>query len=347
MSQYSFDEHYVEMLRAAMCRWETRQYVLHRLDDSLRVLGLHESCVNAIISILTEFVRQPVSPRFLTERLQEFENEWRVHLDRKYLRDYEARRWEFMSKYVLNVVPAPVNRCLDVGCGRGCITATIFQQKLAKSVVGIDASDFKKEWNERLSESAITGNQTKAAVEYKSVPIGQIESWLKHAGQFDLILLFYVLHHSEEYWTNKTLESLKARLSDQGRIIILEDSLEVAESVLAVSDPLDLTRIWRQWATSAGPYTLTPAYDVQVVLDFIAVQLLAGFCDVRMPCQYRTNNEWKRYFQLLGYEVENVQYIGFPEGRDIDVPQSVFVLKLPETAGATSGTEFLKSVQSG
>lgn len=346
MAQLYFDEHYVEMLRSAMCRWETRQYVLHRLDDSLRMLKLHEHCVNAIISILTDFVRQPITSSYLAERLQDFQNEWRVHLDRKYLRDYEATRWDFMSKYVLNLVTTPVNRCLDVGCGRGCVTATLFQEKLVKSVVGIDASDFKKEWNERVSESATTGKQTKSAVEYKSVPIGRIESWLEHAGQFELILLFYVLHHSEEYWATKTLDSLKARLGDEGRIIIVEDSLEVDGSVPAASDPLDLTRIWRQWATSAGAYPLTPAYDAQVLLDFIAVQLLAGFSDVRMPCNYRTNDAWRAYFQQLGYEVENVQYVGFPEGRDIDVPQSVFVLKLPGTAGATNGGGFPKPIQS-
>lgn len=346
MAQYSFDEHYVDMLRSAMCRWETRQYVLHRIDDSLRVLGLHKNCVNAIISILTEFVRQPISPSQLTERLQAFENEWRIHLDRRYLREYEATRWQFMSKYVLNVVAGPVNRCLDVGCGRGCVTATLFQQKVAKSVVGIDASNFKKEWNERISESETTGDQAKVTVEFKTVPIGQIEPWLKHAGQFDLILLFYVLHHSEEYWASKTLESLKSCLSDQGRIIVLEDSLDVG-GVAAASDPLDLTRVWRQWATSAGAYTLTPAYDAQVLLDFIAVQLLAGFSDVRMPCHYRTNNGWRDYFHQLGFEVEKEMYIGFPEGRDIDVPQSVFVLKLPETVGANNGSEFRRPVQSG
>ena len=347
MAQYSFDEHYVEMLRSAMCRWEARQYVLHRLDDSLRMLGLHENCVNAIISILTEFVRQPISPGHLAELLQDFESEWRIHLDRRYLRDYEATRWQFMSKYVLNVVTTPVNRCLDVGCGRGCVTATLFQEKLVKSVVGIDASDFKKEWNERVSESAMTGTQTKAAVQYKSVPIGHIESWLKHAGQFDLILLSYVLHHSEEYWASKTLNSLKARLSEEGRIIIVEDSLEVDGTVPAAGDPLDLTRVWRQWAISAGTYSLTPAYDAQVILDFVAVQLLAGFSDVRMPCHYRTNDAWRAYFQQLGYEIENVRYIGFPAGRDIDVPQSVFVLKLPGSAGATNGSESSRAVQSG
>lgn len=346
MTQYCFDEHYVEMLRSAMRRWETRQYVLHRLDDSLRRLDLHENCVMAIISILTEFIRQPITPAYLTERLNEFQKDWRIHLDRKYLRDYEATRWAFMSRYVLRDIAPPVSRCLDVGCGRGCVTATVFQEKLAKSVIGIDASNFTNEWNERVSESIPSNKQAKASVEYKTVPIGQIESWLTHAGQFDLILLFYVLHHSEEYWASKTLDSLKARLSEGGRIIVLEDSLEVDATVPAVSDPLDLTRVWRNWATSATLYPLTAAYDAQVILDFTAVQLLAGFSDVRMPCHYRTNNEWRSYFEQIGYEIENVTYIGFPDGRDIDVPQSVFVLQLPKTVGTTDATKSSRSIRS-
>ena len=347
MTQYFFDEHYVEMLRAAMRRWETRQYVLQRLDESLRSLGLHENCIIAIISILTEFLRQPITGGQLTERVIAFQRDWRIHLDRRYLKDYEATRWSFMSQYVFKEHDSSVRRCLDVGCGRGCVTATIFREKLARSVVGIDASNFTNEWNERISESVGTYNDKKAVVEYKTVPIGQIESWLNQAGQFDLILLFYVLHHSEEYWAGKTLDALKGRLTDGGRVIVLEDSLEIDPAVSPVSDNLNLTRIWRNWATSAKLYSLTPAYDAQVILDFIAVQLLAGFSDVRMPCHYKPSHEWRSYFQQIGYEIENASYVGFPDGRDIDVPQSVFVLKLPEAAGNTNARETSRSIPPG
>jgi SAM-dependent methyltransferase len=347
MSQYLFDEHYVDMLRSAMRRWETRQYVLQRLDESLRSIEVHENCIIAIISILTDFLRQPVTAADLTERVTAFQRDWRVHLDRKYLNDYEATRWSFMSEYVFKEQRVPVGRCLDVGCGRGCITATVFREKLAGSVVGIDASNFTHEWNERVSESIGLNRQKKAVVEYKTVPVGQIDSWLNQAGQFDLILLFYVLHHSEEYWAGKTLDRLKGQLTEGGRVIVLEDSLEVNPTVDPVSDTFDLTPIWRNWVSPTTLYCLTPAYDAQVILDFIAVQLLAGFSDVRMPCHYKTNNEWRTYFEQIGYEVEHAKYIGFPKGRDIDVPQSVFVLKLPGAAGGTHASESSRSIPLG
>jgi 2-polyprenyl-3-methyl-5-hydroxy-6-metoxy-1,4-benzoquinol methylase len=341
MPQYSFDEHYVEALRSAMRSWETRQYVLLRIDESLRKLGLHDHCVIAVISLLTAFLRQAVTAGQLAEMVAAFQRDWRIHLDRKYLNEYEATRWSFMKQYVFfpGGAPRQLGRCLDLGCGRGCITSTIYRNGLASSVVGIDSSNFDNEWNERVSEWQ--GDQPSGArvVEYKAIPIGQIETWLKQAGQFDTILLFYVLHHSEDYWAARTLDALKGSLSANGCLIILEDALDTDPGIRPVSDELDLTRKWRNWAQRTKRYCLTPAYDAQIVLDFVAVQLLAGFWDVRMPCNYRTSLEWRNEFQQIGYEVVTARYIGFPEGRDIDVPQAVFILKLPDAAGGASGSE--------
>ena len=58
---------------------------------------------------------------------------------------------------------------------------------------------------------------------------------------------------------------------------------------------------------------------------FVAVQLLAGFEEVRMPCHYRTGASWKDFFGKLGYQVIQTGNIGFPANRDIAVPQGFFV----------------------
>lgn len=331
MTEYLFDDHYVEALRFAMHRWPTYQYILKQVGDSLNKIGLRKNCVVAVVSLLTEIYKQEVSASQLAELVTRFQKDWRIHLDHKYLDEYETTRWHFMSEYVFpGKAEVQLGRCLDLGCGRGCITANLYQENLASSVVGIDASDFTHEWNERLSEWERNSGQFQdgRSVEFTSVPIGQIKTWLQKAGPFDTILLLYVLHHSEEYWATRTLEAIKGSLSSKGRLIILEDSLDPNPSVIPISDKFDLTRIWRDWAHSEKTYCLTPAYDAQVVLDFVAVQLLAGFWDVRMPCNYRTSVEWQRCFEQIGYEVETYKYIGFPENRDIDVPQTLFVLKL-------------------
>ena len=212
------------------------------------------------------------------------------------------------------------------------------RETLASSVVGIDAADYTSEWNERSADwnqrppevEEVTYSRRKP-VSFKQVQVGQIETWLQGTGPFDTILLFYVLHHAEEYWAARTLRALQRSLNPKGRLFVLEDSLLLKQDVLPQSrDNLELTNIWRDWAARENLYCLTAAYDAQVVLDFVAVQLLAGFKDVRMPCNYRTTVEWEMCFRGLGYEVAEVNYIGFPEGRDIDVPQALFVLNLPD-----------------
>jgi 2-polyprenyl-3-methyl-5-hydroxy-6-metoxy-1,4-benzoquinol methylase len=340
MLEYSFDDHYVEALRYAMRRWETRNYVLERIDKSLHTLGLHENCVMAVISLITDLFRRKVSAIQLAEQVSTFQKDWRIHLDRRYLTEYETTRWRFMLDYVFGLAEPDnqykLGRCLDVGCGRGCITASLYREKLASSIVGIDASDFTSEWNERLSD--FEGR----AIEFRSVPMGHVETWLQKAGPFDTIMLLYVLHHSEEHWAARTLEALKGSLSPKGRLFVLEDSLDLNGAPL--SDNLGLTRMWRDWAYAKKPYCLTAAYDAQVILDFVAVQLLAGFWDVRMPCNYRKTDEWLSCFKLIGYEVERTKYIGFPERRDIDVPQALFVLKLPDRTGGRNADQMSRAI---
>lgn len=309
---YKFDQHYVEALRFAMSNSPSRDYILHQLDSSLRLLKIKSDCITDVLSLLINLTNG--GP--FEELLNKFQNKWRPHLDRVYLRDYENTRWGFFEKFVFSS-PQNLGRCLDVGCGRGCITANIIERGIASSIVGIDAEDFTSEWRERDS---LLGKPIK----FETVQVSRIEDWLQSEGQFDTILLFYVLHHSEEYWCARTLQALYRSLSKGGKIIVVEDSLSPTSE--PIEDSQHLTKSWRRWVEGKKVYPLTAAYSVQVILDFVAVQILAGFVDVRMPCNYKTTKEWEVLFQDIGYHVLKSNYIGFPEGRDIDVPQSVFVL---------------------
>jgi 2-polyprenyl-3-methyl-5-hydroxy-6-metoxy-1,4-benzoquinol methylase len=320
MSQIQYDDQYVEALRFAIRQPETRTYVNTQLDHSLRhCINLNDECFEAIVSILNDLLNKIINGENLAEQVTCFQKKWRRHLDRVYLHDYEATRWDFMSKYVFDriIQGRHLGRCLDVGCGRGCVSANLVREGIASVVVGIDTEDFSSEWRERRSS-------VKKCLKFEQVHVGQIEEWLKSGEQFDSILLFYVLHHAEEYWATRTLQALLQSLRPGGRLIVLEDSIDTHAKPLA--DNLNLSKTWQDWAGREKVYSLSVAYNVQVILDFVAVQLLAGFQDVHMPCNYRTTNEWKRRFEELDLEVSQIIYIGFPEGRDIDVPQALFVL---------------------
>jgi 2-polyprenyl-3-methyl-5-hydroxy-6-metoxy-1,4-benzoquinol methylase len=316
---HNYDEHYVEALQFAMRRYETRSYILPRIDDSLRQLKVNPKCVNNIISLLACLIEKKITGTILAEQVSRFQKDWRPHLDRVYLHDYEETRWAYMSEFVFSKIEGGniLGRCLDVGCGRGCVTANMVKNDMVSAIVGIDAEDFRREWRER--ESLVRKH-----MKFESVQVSRIEDWLRSAGQFDTILLFYVLHHSEEYWCARTLRALRRSLMPGGRLIVLEDSL--ASDGIPLNDGRNLTSIWRGWAAKANVYSFTAAFDAQVILDFVAVQLLAGFWDVRMSCNYKINKDWEKLFQEIGYRVMQTTFIGFPLNRDIDVPQTMFVL---------------------
>ena len=74
------------------------------------------------------------------------------------------------------------------------------------------------------------------------------------------------------------------------------------------------------------PFCRSICFDVQVILDFVAVQLLAGFCNVSMPNNYKPSKEWLKLFDQIGFKLLKEVNIGFPSHRDIDVPQALFIL---------------------
>ncbi|MCI0562870.1 MAG: class I SAM-dependent methyltransferase, partial [Nitrososphaera sp.] len=279
-----------------------------------------ERCIEEVILLISSLPRRKTfDGHVLSSKVDAFQKAWRPHLDRAYLRDYEAIRWRFITDYVINRLEGSktLGKCLDIGCGRGCVTSSLVKSGIATDATGIDGADFESEWRERRT--------TPLQLRYQQVSMRHMEDWVRMAGQFDTFLLLYVLHHSNDYRTARTLRSLHKSIRPGGRVIVLEDSLALDRAPL--NDPFNLTSIWSEWANRDQVYCLTAGYDAQVILDFVAVQLLAGFREVSMACNYRLGTDWLEYFGKLGYETVQIENIGFPEKRDIDVPQAFFVLK--------------------
>jgi len=319
MKMLDLSAEYVAMLQSSMARPEARTFALSRLEVTLSSIGIDPLCRRDILQLLMMLVRdRQISKQELGTAMADFGRRWRTHLDRAYLRDYESTRWEFFRKFVFGKLPGTLGRCLDIGCGRGCVTASVVHQGVATEAVGIDEADFGNEWRERLAEYP-------SNLRFQHVAITDIGKWTLSNGKFDTILLFYVLHHSCDYWSARTLDSISSALKENGRLVILEDSL--VEGMPAAEDGHQLCKQWATWMSASPSYILSVGYDVQVILDFVAVQLLARFSAVQMPCNYKTSKAWVEQFDRLGYEVSAVENIGFPAGRDIDVPQGLFILK--------------------
>lgn len=295
-----------------------RTFAVERLEISLARIQVHANCARDVIAALNSLLTVTTREAFF-EGIKKFRSTWRSHLARVYFQDYERVRWDYFRRHVVECLLADsgdLGLVLDVGCGRGCITAQLVAGGLVKAAVGIDAVSFDGEWNER-----------RAAVEtrlsFEHVGVAAFDEWLATKHRFDTIFFSYVLHHSEEFWALRTLRSALSRLPPKGRIVILEDSFGNNK---AKNDPFHLVDRWRELSVSSLAYGTTPAFDVQVILDFVAVQLLAQFDEVAMPCNYRRMDEWEAVFQTIGAKVELSTFIGFPADRDIDVPQALFVI---------------------
>jgi SAM-dependent methyltransferase len=327
MTAPTYIDEYVELLSCAMGRGAARSYVIARLEASLTDIAIERSCIDAIVLLLVELVASPMlSGRQLSEKVEAFQGAWRPHLNRAYLNDYEVARWRFINTFVMGRLAegTSLGRCLDIGCGRGCVTSSIVANGFASEAVGIDTADFTSEWRERRSASR--GGQR-----FERVSLRDLDEWLSCSGTFDTILLFYVLHHSDDYFSARTATALRRSLRPGGRVIVLEDSLVLGKEPLA--DPSGLSPQWCEWANLQKLYPLSVGHDVQAVLDFVAVQLLAGFSDVRMPANYKLGSEWVEFFSKVGYRTVQIENIGFPDDRDIDVPQALFVLRNEDSAG--------------
>ena len=318
--QYTND--YVSRLKIALRSDAVRRFVRLRLTESLVAINIESRCIEAIHSMLEELAFDKESNGdSLTAAVDKFQRTWRAHLNRAYFNEYEGQRWQYLRDYVLKEVDPDLRlgRCLDIGCGRGCLTAELVTSGVADEAVGIDAADFESEWNERLARSKSSN------LDFARVSVAELSEWIERQAKFDTILLLYVLHHSNEYFAALTLKSIHDVLHPDSRLIVLEDSCSIAQP--AQFDRDNISDVWSLFAKTSGVYPMTEAFHIQVVLDYVAVQILANFVDVDMPCTFKRSDEWESLFDALGFAVEKTVYLGFPKERDIDVPQSFFVLK--------------------
>ena len=313
------------MLCSAMNRRIVKQYIIKQLPNTLQYIGIDSKCIESILDILSQFNPDAgLTQSRINELISQFHTNWEPHLTRVYRIDYENRRWKFIKdnvvKYLHDGKEGSLGRCLDIGCGRGCITSSLLNENYASSIAGIDTVDYSAEWHERRRDYNW--------LSFRAFQVKDIGEHLSNIGPpFDTIFFFYVLHHSNDYWGTRTLLEAKRHLSPNGRIVVLEDSL-IINAPKSEEDEKKLGDIWKEWVTRDTPYCLSVGFDIQVVLDFVAVHLLAGLKNVSMPCNYKLGSEWESLFKDLGLKVIEKVDIGFKNDRDIDVPQGLFVLTI-------------------
>ncbi|HKQ03780.1 MAG TPA: class I SAM-dependent methyltransferase [Blastocatellia bacterium] len=142
--------------------------------------------------------------------------------------------------YLLNFVPAPCHRALEVGCG----TAT-FTRQLAKRAGQVTAIDLSSEMIRVAGERSTL---------YPNIDftVGNVLEMDLAPGQFDCIVLIATLHHMA---TEEALEKVKRWLTPGG-VFILHDLLRPAGLLDRLADvvrlPINVAVRWfrtgRPWA---------------------------------------------------------------------------------------------------
>jgi 2-polyprenyl-3-methyl-5-hydroxy-6-metoxy-1,4-benzoquinol methylase len=111
------------------------------------------------------------------------------------------------QNYLLKNVPPNCTCILDVGCGTGELTKKL--APYSTEIIGIDVS-------ENMINEALKRNNDKK-INYINV---SVEKYLEETDKkFDVIISIAALHHMDE---GKILETMKNKLTKNGRIIILD-----------------------------------------------------------------------------------------------------------------------------
>lgn len=295
---------YLTDLQACLSFDSARKYALESLESTLPDIGFDPVFVKDLTSLLSEIGRLPSTISF-RYKIYEFRNKWRISLQRFYSWGYENKRIDFFKKYIFALLPEQPSCILDFGCGRGLFSEYLADWFPSANIIGIDESYFRYYWEDIALR--------RPRVKFAQVRSREIARWLEAQAPFDCTIMLWVLHHSKPSEADRLLKLLGSN-GKAGDIFVCEDSF--MKNAPPLADSFDFYHKWTEGAREEG---FEPA--AHAILDFVAVQVLAGYSNVAMPRNYRPGERWLETLRhATGREVF-AEFIGFPNGRDIAVPQ--------------------------
>lgn len=211
---------------------------------------------------------------------------------------------KYFSDNVVAVIPAE-GKVFDLGCGRGTLIQEIIKRGNNDEVVGIDIKE-APEWNEIKSDNV-------------RMEVVQEEDFLSvlERERPDTVTATWVFHHMEYDQQKRYIEALYKSLKEGAVVVVLEDSY--AETIPPESG--------KERAESFMKWSKEDRQKIMGVLDWIANRIFSMRTTMPVPFAYRTLEDWKGVFEEVGFTTLKARFIGFPDDRDINSPQSLIVLK--------------------
>lgn len=279
------------LVQEALAVSPLREFVSGNLRESLASIGL--SC--RLIRSLTGSLAHLDVPRFR----HQFQDELtKSYVQRFFLEIVSA----YYRNYILPSVPE-VGSFVDFGCGRGVLAHLLSRETQDRMVLGIDLCGFW-EWERFASRNC------------RFCVVAEGESWDIIARAVpDVVLLTWVLHHMPIERQIRCLKTLRGIMRAGSRLVILEDAYS---NCLAPEEG---------WSRHLALMRLSPEERRRVmgIYDWVTNIVLEGRHEIALPFSYRTLEDWESLLASKGFDVEMKQYIGFPEARDVNTPQSLLI----------------------
>src|SRR3989344_3596690 len=268
-------------------------YVVSNLRVTLSSIGFSKTLVNDLTTNLKSL------------EIKEFGEKYSDELNDVYSIGFFQR---LVPQYFLrNVVPEipTSDEVLDLGCGTGILAKILVEENKFGHITGIDLHSYS-EW-ELFKNPKIT---------FKIVSEEDFFDFISKEKP-DTATLTWVLHHMEHDEQERYVGYLYKVLASDARLVVLEDSYSTKlppENDIGVYD-------------SFMKFSGDDRRKIMGVYDWVANKVLAQRDKVDIPLTYRTLEEWEKLFTDSGFSVVKKKFIGFPEKRDINTPQSLLIVK--------------------
>ncbi|MCI0566126.1 class I SAM-dependent methyltransferase [bacterium] len=272
---------------------DVHDYIVKNLKSSLSSIGFSKN----LISDLTDNLKNLEVKSFDEKYSDELKEIYSIGFFQRLVPQYFSR----------NVVPEipPSNEVLDLGCGTGILAKILVEENKFEHITGIDLHSYP-EW-ELFKNPKIT---------FKIVLESEFFDFLSKEKP-DTATLTWVLHHMGHDEQERYIGYLYDVLTPDARLVVLEDSYSTElppENDISVYD-------------SFMKFSEDDRRKIMGVYDWVANKVLAQRDKVDIPLTYRTLEEWGKLFTDKGFTVLKKKFIGFPEKRDINTPQSLLIVK--------------------
>lgn len=211
---------------------------------------------------------------------------------------------EYFNTNIVSEIPVGL-KVLDLGCGRGTLIREIIKRGENSEIVGIDIKK-DNEWDGLIKD----GVRMEVVEEKDFLSILQRESP-------GVVVVTWVFHHMEYEQQKRYISSLHSVMKEGGLLIVLEDSYS---TVLPPESGHDRYNKFMRLG-------IEDRQKVIGVLDWVANRIFSMRTTMPVPFAYRTLEGWCAVFFETGFKVVKQRFLGFPDDRDVNNPQSVLILK--------------------